>query len=194
VAELVLAIAPALPVHRDSYRELFRRHVGVDPLSAPLGELRARALPLAPDAGGWDRDTLLDLLFAGLAEPRLGCGCLQFVERFPASRASLARRAEDPDGQPVAARFELFIEGLELANGYDELCDAAELEARFEADNAARRMAGSAPMPVDQHLLAAMRHGLPASAGVALGVDRLLMIALGAGRIDEVIAFPAGRA
>ncbi|MFM7272398.1 MAG: EF-P lysine aminoacylase GenX, partial [Gammaproteobacteria bacterium] len=120
VAELVLAIAPALPVHRDSYRELFRRHVGVDPLSAPLGELRARALPLTPDAGGWDRDTLLDLLFAGLAEPRLGCGCLQFVERFPASRASLARRAEDPDGQPVAARFELFIEGLELANGYDE--------------------------------------------------------------------------
>lgn len=194
VAELVATIAPGLPLRRDGYRALFRQHVGVDPLLAPLESLRERALPLAPDAAHWDRDTLLDLLFAGLAEPQLGRGCLQFVERFPASRASLARRVQDPDGQPVAERFELFIEGLELANGYDELCDAEELLARFEADNDARRVAGLAPMPIDHHLLAAMRHGLPASAGVALGVDRLLMIALGARRIDEVIAFPAGRA
>lgn len=194
VAELVDAIAPGLPLRRDGYRALFQQYVGVDPLLAPLESLRERALPLAPDAAHWDRDTLLDLLFAVLAEPQLGRACLQFVERFPASRASLARRTLDPDGQPVAERFELFVEGLELANGYDELCDAGELGLRFEADNDARKSAGLPPMPIDHHLLAAMRHGLPPSAGVALGVDRLLMVALGAQRIDEVIAFPAGRA
>jgi lysyl-tRNA synthetase class 2 len=116
------------------------------------------------------------------------------VTEFPASQAALARTCRDAAGDLVAARFELFMRGLEIANGYDELCDPAELRRRFEADNSERLRRGLAPVPVDERLLAAMTHGLPACSGVALGVDRLLMVALGKQRIDEVIAFSAERA
>ena len=127
-------------------------------------------------------------------EPHLGGGCLEVVTDFPASQAALARTHRDARGHLVAARFELFMRGLEIANGYDELCDAAELRGRFDADNAERLDRGLESMPVDERLLAAMAHGLPECSGVALGVDRLLMVVLGKQRIDEVIAFGAERA
>lgn len=112
-----------------------------------------------------------------------------FVTDYPADQAALARlRDRDADR---AARFELVVDGIELANGYFELTDADELEERFVRDNAVRAALGFAPVPVDERLLAAMRHGLPDCAGVALGVDRLVMLALGAASLSEVMPFPA---
>jgi lysyl-tRNA synthetase class 2 len=194
VAALVVTVAGARPVRRDRYRALFRRETGLDPFAADVAALRAAATSLAADVEGWERETLLDLLFAERVEPRLGHDTLQFVEGFPAARAALARTTVDVDGTPLADRFELFIDGLEIANGYNELCDAQELRRRMAADNTQRARLGLTSVPPDERLLAAMTHGLPECAGVALGVDRLLMIALGATRLEDVIAFGAARA
>jgi lysyl-tRNA synthetase class 2 len=194
VAELVAAVAGERPVRSAAWRDLFAVHTGLDPFEAPLPDLVARATPLAADAVAWERDTLLDLLFSAEVEPQLGRDCFQFVDGFPAARAALARTTRDARGTLVADRFELFVDGLEIANGYNELCDPLELRRRMHADNDARRAQGLEPVPPDERLLAAMAHGLPESAGVALGVDRLMMVALGAARIGEVIAFDAARA
>jgi lysyl-tRNA synthetase class 2 len=194
VAALALAVVGTRALHHDSYRAVFRRETGVDPYAAPTALLRERAQTLAADVSGWERDTLLDLLFSACVEPRLGHHSLQFVDGFPAARAALARTTRDAQGTLVADRFELFIDGLEIANGYNELCDAVELRRRMHADNAQRARLGLAEVAVDECLLAAMTAGLPQSAGVALGVDRLLMIALGAARLDQVLAFDAARA
>lgn len=194
VAALVAELVPGLPLARASYRDLFRQHAGLDPFSESDAGLQARAAALAPDADGWERDALLDLLFSAHVEPRLGHGVLQVVTDFPASQAALARTRADAQGDRVAARFELFMRGLEIANGYDELCDPVELRRRFEVDNEERKRRGLETIPLDERLLAAMAHGLPDCSGVALGVDRLLMVALGKQRIEEVIAFGADRA
>jgi lysyl-tRNA synthetase class 2 len=192
---------PGIPFHRVgnmeklTYSEAFQRHVGVDPHTVSIAELTARACSLlghaAPDLGD-DRDAWLDLLLSHVIEPELGHGSPTFVFDFPASQAALARvRPGDP---PVAERFEVWVEGIELANGYHELTDPAEQRRRFEADLAARRDRSLPEVPVDRRLLAALEHGLPDCAGVALGVDRLVMLAAGAERIDEVISFPIDRA
>lgn len=195
VAQLVGTVIGARAVRRDSWRKLFICHAGLDPRAAPLAELRARASGLAGEpVGDWSHDALLDLLFSECVEPRLGHDCLQFVDGFPGARASLACLTVDAEGVEVADRFELFVDGVELANGYNELCDADELRRRVGRDNAARAAAGLQVCEPDERLLAALASGLPESAGVALGVDRLVMIALGARRIDEVIAFAADRA
>ncbi len=195
VAQLVGTVIAARPVRRDSWRTLFARHAAFDVGAASHAELRERATALAGGAvGEWSRDALLDLLFSGCVEPRLGHDCLQFVDGFPATRASLARVTVDTEGVAVADRFELFVDGVELANGYNELCDAGELRRRVALDNAARAAAGLRICEPDERLFAALASGLPESAGVALGVDRLVMIVLGARRIDEVIAFAADRA
>ncbi len=195
VAELVTAVIGARPVRRDAWGALFRAGVGLDPFTGRDAELRAAAARSAGDEVlGWTRDELLDLLFSEHVEPGLGKGCLQFVDAFPAARASLALTLSDADGNRVADRFELFIDGCEIANGYHELLDSDELRARMEADNAVRRARGLMAIPLDERLLAAMAHGLPPCAGVALGVDRLVMIALGARNIDDVLAFSAPRA
>jgi len=178
-----------------TYSEAFQRHVGVDPHSVSIAELTTRACSLlgqaAPDLGD-DRDGWLDLLLSHAVEPGLGRSGPTFVYDFPVSQAALARvRPGDP---PVAERFEVWVEGIELANGYHELTDPAEQLRRFEADLAARRERGLPEVPIDQRLLSALEYGLPDCAGVALGIDRLVMLAAGAERIDEVIAFPIDRA
>ena len=173
-----------------------RRRVEIDPHRQPVDALRAVAVR-AGIAGADrldlpDRDAWLDLLMTHCVEPGLGRAGITFVQDYPPSQAALARlRAGDP---PVAERFEVYVRGVELANGYHELADAAEQRRRFEADNARRRSSGLAEMPVDERLLAALEAGLPDCCGVALGVDRLVMLATGARSIDEVIAFPLERA
>jgi lysyl-tRNA synthetase class 2 len=187
--------APQLGEERISYRELFLQQLQLDPLVADPAQLQAIATARIPGSAGLqlpDRDAWLDLLLSALIEPRLGNAQLTFVFDYPASQAALARLdAADPR---AAARFELYYRGMELANGFHELGDADELRARFVADNAERRAAGEDELPLDERLLAALAHGLPDCAGVALGLDRLLMLKLGAERIAEVLAFPVERA
>jgi len=179
---------------RLSYREAFVRELGLDPLAATDGELLAAAgrLGLACGAPRAPRDELLEFLMASGVGPRLGRGALTFIHGYPATQAALARL--DPADPRTARRFELYCEGLELANGFEELASAPEQRARFERDNEERRRTGLPAWPPDERLLAALAAGLPDCAGVALGFDRTLMLALGAQHIDEVLAFPTGRA
>ena len=191
--ELMARLLPdAAPARHTCYFDAFREHAGIDPASATLAELRdaAAACGLVHEQAP-DRDTCLELVFSHRVQPALGRGRV-FVYDFPACQAALARVR---DGRvPVAERFELFHDGIELANGFHELTDAAEQRRRFARDAARRRELGlDAPAP-DERLLAALAHGLPPSAGVAVGLDRVFMLAAGAGSVAEVMAFPASRA
>ncbi|PHS68652.1 MAG: EF-P lysine aminoacylase GenX [Methylophaga sp.] len=137
-----------------------------------------------------DRDGWLELLMSHVIEPRLAAMNMPvFVYDFPASQAQLAQIKQDQQGNDVADRFELYIEGVEIANGYNELLDANELRQRFESDNQQRRDQQKPEMPIDNHLLAAMESGLPACSGVALGWDRLIMLALNKPDIKSVQSF-----
>ena len=178
-----------------SYRDALRRHTGIDPLEDDLGRLRASVADLGLETAtlaAATRDDLLDLLVATRVGPALGFGPLCALTHYPASQAALARL--DPDDARLALRFELYGDGLELANGFEELADATEQAARFEADNARRRALGRETLPVDARLLAALAQGLPACCGVAVGFDRVAMLAGGAASIDEILAFPLERA
>jgi lysyl-tRNA synthetase class 2 len=200
VAELIAALlAPRLtlaPPEVVTYRDAFLQHLGVDPLTAADLALDALMAGSGFDAQmELDRDGKLDLLGSHLVYPRLGQGRVTLLTDFPASQCALARLRPGRDGGPaVAERFEAFVAGIELANGYHELADVVEQRARFESANGARLARGLPAMPLDQRLLAALAHGLPDCAGVALGFDRVVMLALGAGALDEVIAFPWARA
>ena len=178
----------AAPAEVRGYRDLFRAAVGADPLTASGERLRnlaeAHGHPGSPD----DRGAALDFLFSRLVEPGLGADSPTVVTRFPAPLAALARISDDDPR--TAERFEVFWRGLELANGYDELQDPEEHRRRFGAENRARARAGRPLAPLDERLLAALEDsGLPRCSGVALGVDRLVMAALAAPSLDEVIAF-----
>jgi len=178
----------AEPAERLTYREAFGRELGLDPLAAPPAALAALAAERTGAAlAGADRDTLLDLLMGAVVGPALGRGRLCFVHAYPASQAALARLL--PGTPPVAARFEAYLEGLELCNGFHELADAAEQRRRFATDRAQRRARGLPEPPVDERLLAALAHGLPDCAGVALGLDRVLMLATACSSIGEVLTF-----
>lgn len=187
------ALAPA---ERLTYAQVFQRHAGIDPLQASVDGLRACArahgLTMADGAEDADRDFWCDLLMSHIVEPQLGQGRPTFIHEYPASQAALARLV--PGRPEVAARFELYLEGVELANGFHELADAAEQRARFEQGNRRRAAQNQPAMPVDERLLAALAHGLPDCSGVALGVDRLAMLACGVSDIDGVIAFPLEQA
>lgn len=135
-----------------------------------------------------DKDTLLQLLFTMGVEPHIGKEKPVVVYHFPATQASLAEISTED--HRVAERFEVYFKGMELANGFRELTDAKEQRQRFEQDNRRRAALGLPVHPIDEHLLAALTHGLPECSGVALGVDRLIMIALKAEKISDVIAFP----
>jgi lysyl-tRNA synthetase class 2 len=176
---------------RFTYRELFRQALGVDPFAAPDEALHAALGDVRIDPAGLSRDDWLDLLLTHRVQPAFPADRITLVHDFPATQCALARiRAGDP---PVAERFELYLGPSELANGYHELCDAAEQRVRFESDNARRRARGQREMPVDERLLAALPSMLPC-AGVALGIDRLLMSLLGTDAIGDVVAFPFGAA
>lgn len=179
-------------VRRCTYRELFLGKLGIDPLTAPVDTLRAPLAVYAIDPEGLTRDDWLDLLLTHLIQPALPTGRILLLSDYPASQCALARiRADDP---PVAERFELFVGPLELANGYHELGDADEQRHRFVRDLARRMDRGAGQPPIDERLIEALRSGLPDCAGVALGVDRLLMAMLGTDQIADVLAFPFQRA
>lgn len=178
-----------------SYQQVFTRHVGIDPLSAYKKQLYEEAvkwdLGVAISAED-DRDTLLQLLFAMVVEPNIGRDKPAFVYNFPASQAALAEISTED--HRVADRFEVYFKGIELANGFRELTDAHEQRQRFEQDNRKRVAMSQTERPIDENLLAALVQGMPACSGVALGVDRLVMLALKAERLSDVIAFPVERA
>ncbi len=200
VAELVgMLLAGRLTLaepERLSYRQIFQHHLNLDPHRATVADLAAcaetRNVSIPTGMPLDDPDPWLDLLLTHCVEPRLGSGRLTFVHDYPASQAALARLR--PDDPPVGERFELYINGIELANGFHELGDTVEQRHRFAQENAARRAAGLPVMPVDEHLLAALEFGLPDCAGVALGFDRLVMLATRKTSLAEVLAFPLDRA
>ncbi|MEH0667848.1 elongation factor P--(R)-beta-lysine ligase [Vibrio scophthalmi] len=188
----VLNVAPA---ERMSYQDAFLQVLGVCPLGASMEELKVAAATLGladiaqPEQ---DRDTLLQLLFSVGVEAKIGQTRPAFVYDFPATQAALAKI--NPTDDRVADRFEVYFRGIELANGFHELDNPKEQQARFEQDNQKRQQMGLPVQPMDGHLIAALEAGLPECAGVALGVDRLIMLALGFEHIEQVIAFPVTRA
>jgi lysyl-tRNA synthetase class 2 len=182
---------PESTVERVSYRELFVARLGVDPLRANAQDLAAVADALGiAFTGELDRDGWLDALMALHIIPSFPAGRLTFVHHFPESQAILARL--DPDHPGYARRFELFWGGVELANGFHELTSVATLDERIGRDREKRLAAGLPLPPVDERFRAAMVAGLPECAGVALGLDRLLMCVLDAHNIADVLDFPWG--
>lgn len=185
------------PARAVSYRDAMRDCSGIDCATASVAEIRAALAshgiePVSYD--GWERDEWLDLLMGAVVGPRLGHDAPVFVHDYPASQAALARLRELPDGSQVAERFELYVDGLELANGFRELGDASEQRRRFEQDQATRQRRGQAVRPLDERLLAALDAGLPDCAGVALGFDRLVMACHRLGDLGSAMAFPESRA
>ncbi|MGP5437325.1 EF-P lysine aminoacylase EpmA [Psychrobacter alimentarius] len=191
------------PVVMNHYRyvDAFMDFVGIHPLTASLAALQA----VAEDKGlmGFDfnsedsndsesdrRQSWLDLLFSHAVEPHLGHDLPTLIIEYPPATAALAKTALDKEGNEVAKRFELYINGIEIANAYDELADGQALRARFEKDNQLRERHDLPVMPIDEHLIAASDNLIPCS-GIAVGIDRLFMVIVGAGSLEEVIPFPS---
>jgi lysyl-tRNA synthetase class 2 len=186
---LVLHVASA---HREKYADVFARATGLDPHSSDTPMLHRAAREHGLVTMTEDRSTLLDFLFNRLVAERLGYDRPVFIHDYPACQSALARLSKD---QPaVARRFELFINGIEIANGFFELADAQEQRRRFAEDNNRRRKTGLPDVPIDERFLQALGHGLPDCAGVAVGIDRLLMVRQGCDDIRQVIAFPVDTA
>jgi lysyl-tRNA synthetase class 2 len=189
---LLEPVRPMGPTVHVTYAGAFEAALQIDPLTAATDSIEAalrRAELDIPDSLSGDRDGLLDLGMSLCVAPRFAEDRITFVRDFPASQAALARISG-----PVAARFEAFWGGLELANGFHELGEPEEQAQRFVADAAKRRVRSQPERGADQRFLAALAAGLPACSGVALGFDRVVMVAAGARSIDEVIAFPIERA
>ncbi|MDG6895835.1 elongation factor P--(R)-beta-lysine ligase [Volucribacter amazonae] len=188
VDDLLQQILDCEPAESFSYQFVFQQYVGLDPLSAEKSELLAKAqeygLQTSVDES---RDTLLQFLFSAVVEPNIGLERPMAVYHFPASQAALAQVSSED--HRVAERFEFYYKGLELANGFHELTDSKEQLSRFEQDNRQRQKLGLSPQKIDYRFIAALQAGMPNCAGVALGVDRLLMIALNATDIKQVLTF-----
>lgn len=194
VAELISGCVSLPSVERLSYRAIFQRELGLDPHTASVAQLKQAAQQCSEIR--WDdedRDVWLDVLMTHAIEPRMGPG-LVLVYDFPETQSALARLARDEQGQLVAKRFEAFVGGVELANGYWELCEAKEQARRLQQDLAKRQALSLPQYPVAQRLVEALEAGLPECAGVALGVDRLLMLITGCNDIRQLLAFPFERA
>lgn len=196
IESLLVALGVTEPntrCNRLTYQQAFERALGINPFQASLDDLghcvTANGIAIAQD--DFSRDDYLDLLMGHCVSPGLGKSAPEFVYDYPASQAALARIS--PDNPAVAERFELFWQGVELANGFHELADATEQRERFSKEQSKRAEQGKKVPPVDTHLLTALEHGLPDCAGVALGIDRLLMLKLQKSSIDEVMAFSQDR-
>jgi lysyl-tRNA synthetase class 2 len=192
VAALVAELMNAkIPVEHLSYRQAFVNYAGIDPFTSSANAIAELCRRSGFGDALDDRSAGLDFLLTRLVQPALSPGCV-FVYHFPADQAALAKVR--PGNPPLAERFELFLDGIELANGYQELIDAREQRIRIEADRARRRRRGLPLVPVDLRLLQALEHGLPECAGVALGFDRLVGRKARVEDIRRVMAFPIDRA
>jgi lysyl-tRNA synthetase class 2 len=191
VEELLRAVGvAAVPLQRLTYRAAFLQHAGLDPFTATFAQLCAAAdFSGEPGAQAQERDFWLDLIMSAKVGPKLGLSAPVFLYNFPATQAALSR----VNGE-IAERFELFWKGIELANGFHELADAAEQRRRFVADQSWREARGHIVPPYDRHLIAALGSGLPDCAGVALGLDRLLMLIQGLPDLGQSMAFDSSRA
>lgn len=195
VAESLEGFRALAPTEKLTFRDVFVRATSIDPHGATTEEMidlaRARGIVTAGLSAD-DRDGWRDLLLTQLVEPELGNGRLTFVYDYPAAAAALARIR--PGEPPVAERFELYLDGIELANGFQELTDPREQRRRFEEDARTRKQRGLPVVPMDDRLIGALTHGLPPSSGVALGFDRLVMTAARTASVAETLAFPVDRA
>jgi len=191
VVALIHAVSDKTPeVLKLSYQQAFKS-LGIDPHTASEQQLTKLAEEQGislQGMGGMNRDDWLNLLMSHVIEAGFDKEKLTFIYDYPASQASLAKVRKDK--YPVAERFELYWGGVELANGFTELQDADEQRWRFNHDNQRRLKVGHEPVPVDEKFLQALAKGLPACSGVALGLDRLLMVISGAASIDQVMSFP----
>jgi lysyl-tRNA synthetase class 2 len=179
-----------------TYQQAFERYAGIDPntseTSAMADTARERCVIVPESLSADDRDAWLDLLLVELVEPHLGRDRPMILYDYPASQAALARIRPGPPA--VAERFELYVDGIELANGYHELLDAKVLRQRNRDNNQMRRARGKPALPEESRLLAAMESGLPACTGVAMGFDRVVMLAAGAKELSAVVPFLFERA
>lgn len=195
VDELLKVVLKTKSTERISYQEAFKRHLNIDPLKADYQQLYQAARLMNVEFNNNDiddTDTLLQLLFTFGIEPQIGRERPVAVYHYPASQAALAQICHhDPR---VAKRFEFYYKGIELANGFKELICAAEQQYRFEKDNLLRKSKKRAEQYIDKLFLAALKAGMPATSGVALGLDRLIMLALEANQLSEVISFNIERA
>lgn len=196
VSELLKTVLGCNEPILSSYQDIFIKTVGIDPLTASFLELVA-ILEQHGKAADWlieqnDPDALLQFIFTELIEPTIGINEPCFIYNFPVAQASLATISEEDNR--VAQRFECYYHGIELVNGFNELTDADEQVARFETDNTKRNSQGLEHRPIDNNFIAALNHGLPQCSGVALGVDRLVMLAIGLKDISEVQSFSIERA
>ncbi|MGM0526298.1 MAG: elongation factor P--(R)-beta-lysine ligase [Pseudomonadota bacterium] len=192
ISELLTETTAAPPVQALSYQQAFKQYCKADPLTTEGIAAIHRQLLARGETRQWmqhetDTDTILQVAFNLLVEPSLDKNIPIAITHFPASQAALAQLSEDDPR--VAHRFEIYYQGVELANGYKELTDATVQQQRFEHDNRRREEQGKPIKPLDFALIKALKHGLPSCSGVALGFDRLLMIALGAEHIKEVLPF-----
>lgn len=187
IEALITELAGAVEFGRISYAQLFARHLEIDISVISIEDLRQHCAQQVTgcDSSSFSFDQCLDLLLGIKIEPEMRG--YQFVYDYPVSQAALAR--VKPDNPQLAERFELFYNGLELANGFSELTDENQQRERFEADNARRAERGLPVYPVDENLLAALASGLPECAGVAIGLDRLLMVLLDLESIDQALSF-----
>ena len=200
ITALLSSVSSFREMKRVSYGEVFQEYADINPHSATQQELMQLVQThVDPLLCGLDRNDCLDLLFTALIEPNLGKDDNDalngvYVYDYPASMSALSKVTVDNSGNTVAGRFELFIKGVEVANGYHELTDAQEQRARFEQEQDKRRDKGFCVYPYDQNLVQALDNGMPDCAGVAIGIDRLLMLMLGKSKIADVIAFDFNRA
>ena len=196
VADLLQVVLGGDKAIFTSYQDIFLKTVSVDPLTATFDEL-TEVLNKYGKSADWlvemnDADLLLQFIFTEIIEPTIGIYAPQFIYDFPIAQASLAKKSIDD--LRVAQRFECYFKGIELVNGFNELTDANEQQVRFEEDNAKRAAQGLAVKPIDENFIAALNHGLPQCSGVALGIDRLVMLALDIKTISEVQSFSIERA
>jgi lysyl-tRNA synthetase class 2 len=190
VGELVAAVLERPGWQVWSWQGVFQEVLGAGAHCASRDDLEELALGKVGDIPlDLDRDGLLDLLMSHCVEPAISGWGIVFIVDYPPSQAALARQILGASGDLHGARFECYVDGIELANGYWECGDAAELRARFTSDNLLRRTRGQPERIADEYLLEALTAGLPACAGVALGVDRLLTLKSGAKNLDAVLSF-----